>query len=402
MPPLRVLYLTFGDAPGGAEMMLAQLLESLDKRVVEAHALVGSNGVVADMLKPHVTRVIVEPRLRHIVLHQRGAWRVLSNSMVYLGVLLSLSRRIRHDGFHLVHATATPAFKYGGLTARIAGVPSLATLYEVLDNQLISSWSRRLLAQNLNAFYGRVLVPSEAARRSAIHAGVTPDLLAVFENGIEVERFAPDPGTRRAVKLELCLNDASFVLGTVGRLIPLKGQDVAIRAVASISAQMPDVKLVIVGGARTDDERTWESRLKSLVAELGVADRVMFTGWRADMSRVYQALDCLVHTPVLPDASPVVLIEAMASGVPCIASDTGGVAEIIRHGETGLLVPPKSAATLRDALETIITDEELRSNLSKRGRTEVASRFDRRVRARELEAIYRQICFPSASTQMVG
>jgi glycosyltransferase involved in cell wall biosynthesis len=387
-----VLYLTFGDAPGGAEIMLSQLLRSVDRQEIEAHVLVASDGAVADLVRPHAARVIVEPRLRHILLHERGLRRVLSNTLAFLGVLASLSRRIRRDHYDLVHAVATPAFKYGGITARIARIPALATLYEVLDDRLISPWSRRLLALNLNAFYERILVPSEASRRSAIQAGLKADRIVVFENGIDVDGFRQSSCDRHAARSELGLDDTIFAVGVVGRLIPLKGQDVALRALAPLIAQRRDVSMVIVGGARTGDEAAWQARLRSLAAELGVAERVIFTGWRNDVGRLYAALDCLVHTPVLPDASPTVLIEAMAAGVPCVASDIGGIAEIVSDGENGLLVPPSNMIKLRQAVETMLTDAKLRSALIQRAGTAVSVRFDRHARARQLEAVYRELC----------
>jgi glycosyltransferase involved in cell wall biosynthesis len=398
MKPLRVLYLTFGDAPGGAEVMLAQLLESMDKRIVESHVVVGCNGAVADLLRPYAARLIVEPRLGHIVLHERDPRDMLSNFAAFWRVVASLARRIRHSRYDLLHAAATPAFKYGGIAARIAGVPSLATLNEVLDDRLISPWSRRLLSMNLNAVYRQILVPSEAVRWSAIRAGVEANRLTVFENAIDMDRFSPNQSIRQAVRSELDVESRSFLVGTAGRLIPLKGQEVALRAFASLVAKRPDLRMVVIGGSRNDDERAWETHLRSVASELGVADRVRFAGWRSDVNRVFQALDCLVHTPVLPDASPVVLIEAMAVGLPCIASDIGGIAEIITDGETGLLVPPKDSTMLRDALESIIAEANLRMELGQRARQAVISRFDRQVRARELESVYRELCSVTQTT----
>jgi glycosyltransferase involved in cell wall biosynthesis len=380
-------------------MMLSELLDALDPNRVEAHVMMSTRGALAELLRPHAANLLLEPRLRHIVLDAGGAKALAANGRAYAQVVAKLTERLRRGRFDLLHAVATPAFKYG-VAARVAGVPALATLYEVLDERLIHSGSRALLTLNLNLFYRRILVPSQAARNSAVGAGISSARTSVFPNGIDMARFQPRPCVRQAVRQELGLPDTAMVLGAVGRLIPLKGQDTVIEAVAPILRERHDVRLVVVGGARTAVESQWDGKLRSLSHALGVERQVVFTGWRTDVDRVLQALNVLVHAPRLPDASPVVLIEAMASGLPCVAVDIGGAAEIVAHESTGLLTPA-DPALLRQAIIRMINSDE-RTAMGARGRARVLPLFDKFHRAEELTSLYHELLHATRPRGLAG
>lgn len=181
------------------------------------------------------------------------------------------------------------------------------------------------------------------------------------------------PGARRG---------AAIVVGSAGRLVPLKGHDNLIRAFAALLPEFAGARLEICGDgpARPDLER--------LAARLGCIDAVRFHGWRDDFPDLCAAWDVFV-LPSLAEAFPLALLEAMAAGVSSIASDVGGVGELLEPGRSGLLVPATDAQGLASAMRRLLSDAPLRARLGGEARLS-ASRFSAQRMAREVQALYRE------------
>jgi glycosyltransferase involved in cell wall biosynthesis len=195
-------------------------------------------------------------------------------------------------------------------------------------------------------------------RRSRLH---------VVPNGIDSELFAPaSAGEARA---ELGLPDAGPLLVTVGRLNREKGVDVAIRALGSIGS---DAKLVVVGGGEEQAE------LERLALELGVAERVVFAGRQPQetVPRYLAAADIFLFPTVREEAAPLVLPQAMACGLPVVASRIGGITEVVeRPGEDGLLIPPGDVRALTDAVNRLLGDEAVRKAIGQAARARVETEY---------------------------
>lgn len=176
----------------------------------------------------------------------------------------------------------------------------------------------------------------------------------------------------------------AFVIGIVGRLEEPKGQDILLKAFARLYETYADLHLLIVG--EPPREHTgYDQVLKELANSLGVQDRVHFTGFVADTSPVYAALDVCVLASK-EETFGLVLLESMAAGVPLVATEAGGVPEIIGDGVNGLLVPPSDPIALSKALSRLHDDETLRRELSANGRRIVAERFSLERHLTSLEA----------------
>jgi glycosyltransferase involved in cell wall biosynthesis len=170
------------------------------------------------------------------------------------------------------------------------------------------------------------------------------------------------------------------VVGLVARLSPEKGVDVLFRALT----ELPGVTAIVAGEgpARGDLER--------LADELGLSERVRFLGWRDDVDAVIRSVDVLA-LPSRNESAPIAIVEAMLGGIPTVASDVGGVPELVLHGETGYLVPPDDPHALAAALRRLLDDPELRARFGARGRELAEERHDPAKSARMFEAIYREL-----------
>jgi glycosyltransferase involved in cell wall biosynthesis len=201
------------------------------------------------------------------------------------------------------------------------------------------------------------------------------------------------------VRNELGIRADAIVLSVVGQVAPLKGQDDAIRMVADLTRSGADVVLLIVGsvkfasaGARLDNAGFGE-RLPALAAELGVADKVRFVGERSDVADVLAATDILLM-PFWREGFGRVAVEAMAMGVPVVASEVGGPAEIVRADVDGILLPPRAPEVWSRALEQLVPDTALRQRMGRSGRLR-APEFNVDAHIAQILNLYRELGSPT-------
>jgi glycosyltransferase involved in cell wall biosynthesis len=180
------------------------------------------------------------------------------------------------------------------------------------------------------------------------------------------------PGS--ALRAELGVPEDRTVVGIVGRLQPWKGQHHVIRAVAELARRGHDVHGLVIGGAAFGLSPEYEPELHVLAREEGVVDRVTFAGQLPDAARYLAAMDILVNASK-PEPYGLVLLEAMAAGVPTVAYATGGPLDIVVDGVTGLLVPPERLVALADAVEALVVDPEMRERFGEAGRVRVSEVF---------------------------
>jgi len=199
--------------------------------------------------------------------------------------------------------------------------------------------------------------------------------IAALDLGTDPKTFSPARDTGR-LRRGWGVGDAPLLL-TVARLVPHKGQDTAIRALASLGAQFPALRYVIVGEGHD------EERLRSLTRELGVADRVIFAGPvdEKDLPEAYATSTIYVgpsriDREVNAEGFGISFLEASSSGLPVVAGDSGGVRSAVRHGETGLIVAPLDVASFATAIAGFLDDEARRDGFGRAGRISVETHFN--------------------------
>jgi glycosyltransferase involved in cell wall biosynthesis len=189
------------------------------------------------------------------------------------------------------------------------------------------------------------------------------------------------PGVRVPAKLPDSPFDGSFTVGYAGRLVRLKGVDVLLRAFASLAGDLPVARLEIAGAGQES------GALRLLAAELGIAERVVFLGWSTDLATVIERWDVAVQ-PSREEAFGVAALEAMACGVPIVASAVGGLAEVVVDGKTGFLVPPGDATALAARLRWLALNPRLRRALGRAGHGRAAAHFSAEMFVRRMQQHY--------------
>ena len=198
--------------------------------------------------------------------------------------------------------------------------------------------ARRL--ENAVSHTDLVLCNSNAGRVAHERLGYRPPRWLVIPNGLDVDRFAPRPDERATVRSELGLEEASFVVGMCARVDPMKDHDNFVKAAAMFVETAPEARFALIG-AGTNEQG---SALDRAIRESGIAERFVRLGLRQDLCRLHAALDIATLSSAFGEGFPNVLAEAMACGVPCVATDVGDSASIV--GDTGLIVPPHDATAL--------------------------------------------------------
>jgi glycosyltransferase involved in cell wall biosynthesis len=296
-----------------------------------------------------------------------------------------LAGHLRANRYDLIDAHGSQDLWTSVLARRIAGQtpPLVFTRHNtklVRDNL----FNRRLYSREVDHLIvvsRSVLERYEPFFRKGV---LTPERVSVVPSAYRPDRFhAGVSGSR--VRTELGFAPAVPLVGVVGRLVEDKGQDDLLKAASTILVTRPETRFLLVGtGSRERD-------LKDLAASLGIAPAVRFLGFRDDVPEITAALDVSVLPSIDCDASSAVLKEALACGVPAVATSIGGAAEILEDGVTGLIVPPRDPARLAAAILALLEDPDRARAMGRRGSLEVASRFTPNRLADETMAVYETV-----------
>jgi glycosyltransferase involved in cell wall biosynthesis len=211
--------------------------------------------------------------------------------------------------------------------------------------------------------------PVASSLRSAGVADVT-----VLPNPLTVDPIMLDPEERWETRRAYGVPTGALSLGSVGRIVPWKGQLEFLRAAAVALRQVPGAVAVVIGDV-TDDSQSYGEALREEVHRLGIRDRVIFTGFIQDPRKAYALVDVLVHSSIQPEPFGLVLTEAMALGIPVVAADSGGPREILNDGVDGFLRDPLDAENVGSLLVSLLTDADLRQRIGCVGRETATSRF---------------------------
>lgn len=205
----------------------------------------------------------------------------------------------------------------------------------------------------------------------------------VIPNGIPVDEYTPNPEIRAQFRAAHGVEPDAVVVVHVGRFVALKNHALLLKAFAQLRSERP-LYLWLVG----DGELL--PAMQQLAQELGIAERVRFWGIREDVSAILNAAD-IFTLPSQHEGNPMSLMEAMAAGLPVVASRVGGVPELVGEGKTGILVPPDAVPCLQQALQTLVHHSELRLQMGQAARQHAVERFDIRQTVRLYEALYDQL-----------
>lgn len=251
-----------------------------------------------------------------------------------------LSRLVRDGGFSLVHAHTPRTALVASLACRSVKVPMVYHVHSPASRdstRRMRNWVNERVERFCLARAAAVIGVSESLARDTIARGISPEKVFVVRNGVPPRSPRPERQS----------GQRDWTLGTVALFRPRKGTEILLEALAKLRAKDANVRLRAVGGFETPGH---EQELKRQTAELGIADVVEWTGFRRDVDPELQQMDLFILPSLFGEGLPMVVLEAMAAGVPVVASRVEGVSEAIRSGQDGLVVEPGDADALASAI----------------------------------------------------
>lgn len=322
--PMRVMFMQTSMPVGGAETLLVNLIERLDRRqfapevcCLKERGPLGEE--LANMVPVHHSMIAGKWDLRVL-------WRL---------VKLMSQEKIEA----VITVGAGDKMFWGRLAARLAGVPVVASALHSTGWPDGVGRLNHLLTPVTDAFIG---VADSHGEFLSTQGGFPREKVVVIPNGIDTDRFAPMADTA-GIRQELGLSATAPVVGILAALRPEKNHELFLAAAAQVSQSVSDAQFVIIG------DGACRPQLESLANELNISDAVHFLGNRSDVPRVLAAMDVVALTSH-NEANPVSILEAMSTGKPVVATDVGSIKESVNDGVTGYLVPPGDLALLSERL----------------------------------------------------
>lgn len=288
--------------------------------------------------------------------------------------LLALRRLMRARGASIVHTHSSVDSWVAGVAARSLGLPLVRSRHVTIPV------SRRRAA--VYHLADRVITSGEAVRQILIDAGVPGSRIVSIPPGVDTERFHPHV-SGDAVRAELGLTGR--LVGIVADMRASKGHRYFLEAARAIVVDLPDVRFLVVGDGVGRDH------VQGLVRDLGLEGTVVMTGFRRDIPEVMAALDVLVLPSIKSEATPQVVLQALAVGTPVVATDVGGIPEVVRDGETGRLVPPADSAALARAIVDMLDDPVAARKMAAAGQALVRERCTLDASLRATTAVYAEL-----------
>lgn len=377
---VRIAYIDHTGEMGGAEHLLLQLLTGLTSAPTATETanpvapilICGRDGLFPQKaLERGIPTVILPlPKLASFSLvlgHRKilNPFAVVSNLVQLLRASRQLGARLRDTGVDLVQTNTTFAHLYGGLAARLTGIPAIWYFHDLVESRRLGgvlSLIWRLLARLLAT---RIVCVSEAVRQ-ALAAG---ERSMVIYAGVE----EPPPQTPRDLRAELGLPADSLLVGFIGRIGYVKALEVLARAAQTIVSQNPSVHVVIVGDSLFG-EQDYKARIAAQVQALGLSAHWHAIGYVENVPALIGSMDIIV-LPSRREALPLILVEAALAKKPVVASRVGGIPEIVQDGETGILIAPADERELTDAIVRLLDDPGLRARMGEQAHERAVKMF---------------------------
>ena len=363
---MRVLQVNSARGWGGGEVHCLSLCEELQRAGGEVILACRSNTPLAMRAAQAGIETLLLPNKNDLDL--LSAWR--------------MAQFCRHRQIEIVHAHLVRDYLISYFARQFG-----ADFRRILTRHVLFPMSASRLNRRMLADADAVIAVSVAARDVIVqHPGAHPERVVIVHNGIRTQEFsnAMPAGWRH----EFHIAPTASIIGSIGVLLPQKGQYLLLRALPMVQTRHPHAAIALVG----DDfsEQAYVAELTQLAISLGIERSVYFLGARTNIAGILREFN-LFALPSLSESFSLALVEAMAAGLPVIASDTGGMREVVVHRETGILTPPDDPQALATAICRLLDYPEIAADYGQAGQQRAAAQFDLSVMMEKTLAVYRNV-----------
>jgi glycosyltransferase involved in cell wall biosynthesis len=380
--PYTIGYLTHGTRNvGGGEYLLSALIQSLRKDLFRPVLFYGQkNAIVSALERNGVETIPVGLNRKLTALFRDDIARHPRKLFPLLPAVIQdafvVRQRILSEGIDLLHPHDNFCKILGGIAARLSGIPTVAHCHDLLGNSVMDTFL--LLAQKF--LIDQIIAVSASVHDRFVRFAVNSKQIRTIPNGIDSQRFQPGPSNVN--RSDFGIPADHVVIGAIGMFDLVKGHIFLLKALKLLRDRgIEKLTCLIVGDGRLREH------LKTYVQEAGLNQQVTFLGYRRDVADLLSLMDIFVM-PSIRESFGIAALEAMAMKLPVIASEVGGLAEIVEHRKTGLLLPPGDPRSLADAMETLAKDQAMRAAMGDAGRKRVENRFSLRATVTSVETLY--------------
>lgn len=379
---IRVLHVITRLERGGAPAVLLEVLKRCDTSQFEHHIATGLSQVPEDDMIPFVKdtgfRVVVIPSLIRDI-----------HPFLDMYALLKLYFLILSGRYDIVHCHTSKGGFIGRLAARLANVKCIiysphGDIFEGYFGRIKTCFFIGL--ERFSArFTDKIITLTKSGIEPYLKAGIgQKSHFDYIYNGVDIESLRKRKVDRRQKRQEIGVENDCFLIVTAGRLVPVKGYTYLVASLARVIAEIPNTRLIFLGDGELSGE------LSGQVKILGLEKHVFFLGMRNDVPEIISCSDLFV-LPSINEGFGVVLLEAMATNCPVVATNVGGVPGVVLDGETGILVPPRDPVQLARGIIRLLKDRSLALQMAECGYQRLKACFDIRETVSKTEHLYKEL-----------
>jgi glycosyltransferase involved in cell wall biosynthesis len=389
---IRVLFFDHTAALGGGEIALLNLVRHLNPRTIKSIVVLGAAGPLVERLGPEIDTYTL-PLPVGLATNRKNSLGLATLFQIReilggLSYILQLAKFIRSHKIDLVHTNSLKADIIGGIASRLAQCPVVWHVRDRIEMDYLPGPVVRVFRLLCRVIPTYVIANSAATLRT-LHLG--PDRPDGTDFGVNGRSAVVHDGTRtRSLSKERSRHLEVFRIALIGRISPWKGQHIFLQAAQSVAERFPNVRFFVIGAALFDEHK-YDEEIRQLPKKLGIENLVEFTGFCSDIEEVIEGLDLVVHASMTGEPFGQVIIEGMAAGKPVVATNGGGVPEIVEDGSTGILVPMGDVQAMADAICEILADPVRAREMGIRGRQRVENHFTVELTASKVETVFYEV-----------
>ena len=351
---------------GGAQKQFIELVKNIDRNKFKIIV------VALSIHRINLLKELVDSGIEVRLIDQWGK--------ICVPAFVKLFKLLKNERPDIVHTYLFTASLYGRIVAKLIGIPVVIVSERSTDNWKKSSyiWMDRILAKVTD----RILVNAQTIKESLVKREKIPDKkIQIIYNGLDLNKFDSGRGNKDQIRENLGVLNGNLVIGIIGRLSKEKDHLTFLNAAKQIISTTPRVNFIIVGDGHLRKE------LEDISINLGIKDSVIFMGNTSNVSDVLIATDILVSASLYEGCSNAIL-EAMATGLPVVATKVGGNKEIVTDGITGILITPQDPDALAEAVLSLLKNAELMKSMGKKGRERIEADFILSKMVKNTEEVY--------------
>jgi glycosyltransferase involved in cell wall biosynthesis len=394
---MRIVFIEQESQLGGVEYTTLRVVQGLDKSKFEPVIICPVEGDLPRLAREAGVKVDIVPLPKFPSVSFFRKNRYIANPFGFFISALNVFRSVdllkQYLNANIVDIVITKgllAHFYGGMAAHRLGISCIWYMQEEVDTKRAAGLYRLLLTIGAKTLPAKIIVDAEALLEQFGKVRKYDDQFLVIYNGVDTQIFAPFPlQERKNARDNLGIPENILVIGQAGRLIPIKGQAVLLKAFTLLTRDFPEIHLLLVGAPLFgNDDYLYE--LQNQVIKLDLKERVHFSGFLPDVRQGLAAMDIFVNASVESD-SPVSVMEAMSCGLPVVVSSVRGTAEMIEQGNDALAFLPGDSNALAICLARLIRDGQLRKDMGAQARISVTQKFSLQACVARLEALLEDV-----------